>query len=340
MGLCIALLLVACSSRGFEAQLQNYLARLARPLDATAELVTTVIPAPPRAEALQLAIEGSKLDGLDFLRLRGCALQTTVARRNSSLGRIAPPSQQLLLELAFLREAPDCIATLRKEGTDALAALLEESLALKKAQLPALIFNATLAGREYRDFWRSTTIGEDYPAQTSSLVVTALEQISDDAARWLAGDYAADESRLELALAEIARGDGGELLTALAQQSAYLNSADRLIQSRLDEASICSQDRVPDRAAILRTVAQKFFLAEVQATSARLNQRRHLLLGPVTRLEALLGSAFSADYADWLSARDDVLQQGSEAPARHVAALQSLLGSCYAEFAPRAIDTP
>jgi hypothetical protein len=330
------LTLLGCGRPGYEAQLQNYLERLARPLGAKADAPGAgQTPSPPRAESLQLTVDGAKLDGLDFLRLRGCALQTTIARRNSSLGRIAPPSQRLLLELAFLRDAPECIRHLESEGSEQLALLLRESATLKRAQLPALIFNATLGTREYRDFWRAASSLGDYPTQTSSLVVTALEQINEDAARWLSGDYAADERRFELALSEIARGDGGELLTALLRQSAYLSSANQLIDEKLKRGALCTKGRVPAAAPILRTVTQKFFITEVQATAAKLNQRYHALLNPIEQLENLLDPVFPSDYQVWRSARNDALTKGSEAPARHVYQLQSLLGSCFAEFAPR-----
>ena len=183
----------ACSEHGAEARLANYLQRLSRALDADFKPPTPVpVPAPPRAPNLQLALEDSRVDGLDFLRLRGCALQTTVARRNSSLGRLAPPSQRLLLELAFLREAPACIDRLRDGGDEALAALLVEAQAQKHRQLPTLIFNATLGNREFRDFWRGNDALDNYPEETSSLVVTALERID----AWLAGANRALDQRL------------------------------------------------------------------------------------------------------------------------------------------------
>ena len=323
----------SCSQGGAESRLSDYLQRLARPLDARVEGPQSQPGAtPPRAESLQIPLEGNSLDGLDFLRLRGCALQTTVARRNSSLGRVAPPSQRLLLELAFLRDAPDCIATLREEGNDALAGLLEEGATSKRAQLPALIFNATLGSREYRDFWRLRGALGEYPARTSSAVISALERVTADARRWLGGDYRADDSRLELALSEIARGDGGELLASLLLQSAYLGNANTLIDESVAGGPLCERDLQPAAAPILRNVARKYFVARIQPWSAALNQRYHALLTPVTELELLLEHTFPADYRRWQQQRDALFEDTLAAPARHVRRLQSLLGTCYAEF--------
>lgn len=329
------LLLCACTGGGQTAELKDYLQRLSRPLGieaAQVEILAT--PMPPRAESLRIPLSGSKLDGLDFLRLRGCSLQQTVARRNSSLGRVAPPSQRLLMELAFLRDAPACIDTLLSDGRKELASIISESVTLKRSQLPALIFNATLGNREYRDFWRTTEAPEDYPAQTSSLVITALEQISADAGRWLAGDYQADETDFELALADIAQGDGGELLDALSRQTVYLNAANALIEQRMSKGPLCTDNSQARTAPILRTVVGKFFVEGIQVRAAELNQRYYQLTVPITQLESLLSGVLTADYQRWQEDRRAKLSIDIGAPRRHVDQLQQLLGSCYAEFSP------
>ncbi|MDP5071925.1 MAG: DUF3080 domain-containing protein [Congregibacter sp.] len=328
------LLLGACTKDRQDAELRDYLQRLSRPLGLpTPEVVIPRSPSLPRSEALRLTITGSKLDGLDFLSLSGCALQQTVAKRNSSLGKLAPPSQRLLLELAFLRDAPACVDTLINEGKHDLAAIIEESMRLKKSQLPALIFNATLGNREYRDFWRARDAPGDYPQQTSSLVITALERVTVDATRWLSGDYQYDELRFELALSDIARGDGGELLSAFSRQSAYLTAANNLIARHIALGPLCTDTLQSPAAPILRAVVGKFFVDRVQARSAALSQRFYQLAEPLTALESALSLTLPQDYRDWQTPRSAVLEQGLKASANHVKQLQSLLGSCYAEFA-------
>jgi hypothetical protein len=343
--LLLILLQTGCGSNEAQDRLRDYLQRLARPLDANAGPVETPSPTlPPRAESLQLPIEAGSLDGLDFIRLRGCALQDAVARRNSSLGRVAPPSQRLLLELAFLRDAPDCIEYMRSQENEALAALLEENYQRKRAQLPALIFNATLGNREYRDFWRMRGTLKDYPTQTSSEVISALEQVNADVRRWLAGDFSADGGRFELALSDIAGGDGGELLASLRLQDTALSAGNTLISKRLISGPLCTQALKPAAAPVLRNVVSKYFIGQVQPWSAALNQRYHALLTPVSTLEAMLETVIPQRYGQWLRSRDEQLATALEAPARHVRSLQTLLGTCYAEFRKdrpaRSIDDP
>ena len=133
---------------------------------------------PPRPGELQLAVPRDSIGGLDFLALRGCALQVTVGRRNSSLGRFAPPSQRLLLELEFLRLAPDCIVTLRQRDNAELADTLAAARQRKQRLLPLRIYNATLASDEFRSLWQTPAALGNYPASTNGTPPAALEAIA------------------------------------------------------------------------------------------------------------------------------------------------------------------
>ncbi|MEM1145530.1 MAG: DUF3080 family protein [Pseudomonadota bacterium] len=328
------LLFIGCEPPAAETRLNEYLTRLSRPLDQPAPaLPANPNLSPPRAASLLVPVAGGTLDGVDFLRLRGCALQATIARRNSSLGRVAPPSQRLLLELAFLREAPECISKLRAEGRAALADLLEQNYALKQTQLPVLIFNATLGSDEFRDFWRSTEPLGYYPQDTSSLPVSALETLVADSLRWLQGDYSADEKRFELALSAVAQGDGGELLRALSLQQSALSAANFVTAPERERGGLCSAMLRPRSAQILRNVVTKYFVRSVQPWSAQLNARFHQLLPPILRLESAVISAVPDEYREWQTRRDQSLEHSLAAPSRHVREIQELLGGCYPEFA-------
>jgi hypothetical protein len=237
-----------------------------------------------------------------------------------------------LLELEFLLHVPECIVLQREKGNEELAVVLEEAQRQKQAQLPGRVFNATLGGIEYRDFWRAPAELGDYPADTGSTVITALESINRDVALWLNGDYSADGARFELALSEIARGDGGELLAALALQAQLLGSADEAIERRVARGELCTAGRVPEAAPILRTVVQKFFLGTVQPWSATLNQRYHELLDPIRELEDTLEASLPEAYAAWKRERDAALESRRAAPSTHVRRLQALLGPCYPEY--------
>ena len=183
------------------------------------EINPTTAPSPPRSDELLLDIPADGLDRLDFLALSGCAVQATIIKRNSSLGRLAKPSQRLLLELEYLRLAPPCITHLRDSNNDALADLLEEAWQLRREQLPALIFNATLGSDEYQAFWLAVPAPGQYPRVSRTVAAAALDTINNHTRRWLGGDYRAQNRDFEILLGEVAGGGGGALLQARADRT-------------------------------------------------------------------------------------------------------------------------
>jgi hypothetical protein len=103
-------LLGGCQRAGPDAAFEVY----ARGTSSPQLIVPTdALEEPPVAAAMQLDIPSGTLDALDLVSLSGCNVQATIGKRNSSLGRHAKPSQRLLLELEYLRLAPQCINLLR-----------------------------------------------------------------------------------------------------------------------------------------------------------------------------------------------------------------------------------
>ena len=322
-------LLVGCQGDQHQAALEEYLARLARTLDtAMPEVTRFAAPVPPRTGEIRLDFPPSTIDSLDFLALTGCALQVTIGKRNSSLGRMAADSQRLLLELEYLRLAPECIAHQRRLGREELASSLETAWRDKREQLPARIFNATLGGSEYRRFWRRSVSPGDYPAATGSQVITALEAINDLTQQWLAGDYRADNLAFEILLGEVATGDGGALLEGLALQGAWLSAADGLLEERVARGPLCAPGIRHEAADILPTVVRRFFVGGVQPYAAALGRRRHELIPPMVELETLLEPVLPPAFRAWQQERNAALEQLAAAPRRQVDQLKTILAPC------------
>lgn len=328
--LLVLLSLAGCAGDTADTAFEQYLQRLGRTLDTAVNPPTAdlTLPRLPRPGQLRLPVVNDKLGTLDFLELRGCALQTTIGKANSSLGRLARDSQKLLLALEFLRLAPDCVAFLEAEDETELATTLTEALAEKRAQLPALIFNATLGSEEFAAFWRPGKLQPAYPGNTSSAVITALEEISAATRRWLAADYQADNMAFELQLSAIATGDGGQLWKALAHQGQWLTQADAAVQQSLQRGPLCPPGRRPAAAEILPNVVEKFFIRGIQPRAADLGRRYHQLLPPVSQLEHSLASVLPQPYKGWQQQREQALAALSQHPREHVSQLQQLLSSC------------
>jgi len=327
---CLLIGLAACAPPGWDAPFETYLNRLARTLgqDYPAPGSPAAPERMPRPAEINLAFTGGTLDGIDFLALHGCELQVTIGRRNSSLGRMATASQRLLLELEYLQLAPACITRLRQEGKEELAGVLETAWQDKRRQLPRRIFHATLAAEEYRRFWQPRAPGFTYPADTSSAVITALEQINGIVRRWLDGDYRFDNRGFEVLLSQVSPGDGGQLWRALALQSAWLDRANALLQARAADGPLCRPNYRPANANILPNVISKFFVDGIQARAADLGRRQHQLYAPVRELEQLLQASLPPAYRAWQQRRDAQLRHLSAAPRRHVEWLQRTLRPC------------
>lgn len=321
--------LPACGQSGPEQAYAQYLARLARTLSVTAdEAPPPPTPQLPAPRELRRELAPGKLGALDFLALSGCAVQVTIGKRNSSLGRMARPSQRLLLELEYLRLAPACISYQREQGEEALATTLEEAWELKRGQLPALIFNATLGSSEYRQLWQTPAASADYPGNTSSAVISALATINSHAQRWLDGDFRADNQAFELLLSEAATGDGGALLQALAIQAGFLTEANRMLDERLAQGPLCAPGIRLAAADILATVVRKYFVAGIQPRAAALNRRYHELLPPLWELEQMLETDLPLPHQSWRQQRDNAFAELALAPRRHVEELQAIQQPC------------
>ena len=202
-----------CQPNETGTPIEIYLDQLnaALPVTHPANMFTSA-PQLPKVDVLHLNTDSANEGVVDFLDLRGCALQSTILKQNSNLGRKAKPSQRLMLELEFLRLAPACISRLREHNNTALAETLEQRRQLQQRHLPALIFNATLGGKEYRAFWQLTPAPGQYPPVEPSVSLSALQAINRHVRRWLAGDYQAQQREFELLLSEVAGGNNDAML--------------------------------------------------------------------------------------------------------------------------------
>lgn len=330
------MVLMGCSEPDLDGQYTSYLGRLENTLGENAQLLPpSHSPRPPRVGKLQHNLATRSVDPLDFMALHGCALQVNIGKRNSSLGRLAKPSQKLLLDLEYLRLAPTCIEHLTKLGKSTLADAVNKAGILKREQLPKTIFNATLGGEEFRAFWQARPTPGLYPPVASSEVLTALASLHQHTKRWLEDDYRADNQAFEILLSQVAGGDGGALLQSLARQRDWLDEANRMLSKRRKRGPLCAPGIRHDAADVLPKVVQKFFVGEIQPQAASMERRLYQLLPAIDALEQTLAAALPDRYQRWQTARNALLETARAAPANHVAHIKTLLDDCHhADMAP------
>src|SRR5690606_11240873 len=116
------LVLVAASSgcTSVNDRLADYQARLSRvPDEQTApQSVTRVLRRPVQHN--RLALPQADVNLLALLRLDDCRIGLTVAQKGSSLGRVALPSQQVLVELELLTHGPAGAAAAVRDDAGAI----------------------------------------------------------------------------------------------------------------------------------------------------------------------------------------------------------------------------
>ncbi len=282
----------------------------------------------PAARELRVELAQPKIDLLEFLRLSDCHLQRLVAGRNSSLGKLAQPSQRLIYELEFLHHGAVCRAALEANERSELAQKLNDVLSQKREQLPTVIWQATLGAGEMRAFWQVPAELGDYPAATAAEVPMAMARLLRRVERWLDDDWQVNAVALERDLQLLKTGDGGALLRAWKLLADELGRGTELLQNRLAERPLCYKQQPSQQADILLNVVQQKFIAELQPWAVALSQRRYQLLPAVEKLEQVLASVEPASYSRWRQQRDKQFSAAFAAPKQHVAAIQPLLEQC------------
>ena len=323
--------LVSCGRQThLESGFDEYAARLSRTLEADVPVYQAIAGIP--LDAPKIEIPRVKISLLEFLSLFGCELQYTIGERNSSLGCVATDSQRLLNTLKLLRQAPDCIERLGRDGREEDAGMLKELVLQKRLQLPALIYNATLAGPEFREFW-SQAIPEDYPNNTNSEVVDALEKLNGLVERWMGGELRADGVEFEQVLGQLRQGDGGALIRAMAISRYELERAGSIVEARLARRTVCLIGNSSPMSRTFERVVSKYFVGSVQVRQAVINRRQFELFLAIEGLEKALSEVLPAAYRRWVLARNALVEDYRNAPRAHVAQIKQVLQQCGSSFA-------
>ena len=328
-GLLVFLLIAGgCETHSeLQAAADNYSTRLARSLDQPAPDIAWpgAFPMPPPRD-LQVPVPETSIDLLDFLRLYDCPLHSVIAEKNSSLGRLAVESQDLFLQVAFLREVDGCIESLPAEHTE-LRETLDRARDAKTEALPAYIWRATLGADEFRQFWRRDA-SSGYPADADPRMELAVGDLLALSRELLAGDYELDESRFTDALAVVRLGEGGELLDAWRIVAASLAVANTTVEGRIADRPLCYEGMVTPKSQVFRNVVLNYFVGDVQVRAASLDQRFFALMPVVRELEKLLSPGEPATYRQWRGARNKLFTSARSSLPAHVESLAPLMQQC------------
>ena len=332
-----ALTLGACTSANDGLALQaDYLQRLSNALDVEAapgfaadELVRYRLPA--RRERL-LEIPELRISLLELLvEARHCpALQQQISLRNNSLGKQLTPSSRLAYEGDLLRAIDSCITHLREADQIELRGTLEQLAQDKRAQLPAVFWNALNASPEVERYLRFANQALPVNAGEDDAALDALAQLASIGSALPAALPPAAEQLDPLFFALHASDQGGHLITSLASLIHTLNQGSQMLDSRQQQRPLCPTGQATERGRILQNIFVKYYAGSLQPYLAMVDQRGKAWS---THLRSLSDApqipTASQQYLQSLSADEASLWADFQlATARHISSWQDLLNSC------------
>lgn len=345
--LLVVIAMAGCEQRrGSREMLDNYLWRLENVTGLSARWPREEelrVPGPPRKRLRMIETSEFEIGMLDFLSLQGCGLGEVIGWRNSSLGRVMPPSQRIVYELKFLGAADECIAALRADGEAELAAQLAEAAVRKRRELPLVFWNGLFAGDEFAALFSVSApppgpdeVGPELQSLLQSLldVEAQLRSWRESIADPAGPDVVYDGTGFENALAALnGSRAGGGLLRALSELGAYLDSAAELIENALRAKALCPMRKTTERGRYLRNVFDLFYAGEVQPYAVPVHRYGQGILSALARIRESTAVAPAADgeeyWSNWLGmGTASAWGRFQHALDRHTRAWQLALGEC------------
>lgn len=283
--LCIAAL-AACQPQP-EALLSEYQSRLQRvlrlsPSPATNTLSKVSVDPLPAVRTLTIDIPASTIDLTDMLALDICDLETLIAERNNSLGKVQTDAARLQYELQLLVKLGKCLQTpaLSAQLTPELAAALQQIYRLKQQQLSAVFTNLLSRDQTLRQQLHGSQRGIGADQSGIAETVQALKQLNLLRQHIQQQDYnAASEIQIIQSLGALHHSqliaDLQHSLRLSLQFFAVLNTA--LEQQPSDQ--LCRSDKT-----VRENLLQQIFIGRVQPELARIDGMATELIAELVQL--------------------------------------------------------
>lgn len=335
--------IIACSNKEPDVKFDNYLYRLKNALDISDAFLEkqpafihteqSLLRYPQKRDLNQL-IPPVNINLIDFLRLSSCDLQRHIGQRNSSLGKLMKPSQQLLYEYEFMRLATLCQQQLTEE--DELYPILLTAIQEKQSHLAKVQANAVFASDEFKTFFSLSA-----PALSIDVLQTSPQTLSSalDTLNQFVQHPPKSAELVEEAYAVIGSSKRlGELRHSMALVKRYLARADILLNYRIDHKPLCLPQGVQSfsrpfrnpQFEIVNTVFMKFYIGDIQPYLATLHQYAETLFLQIEKLrqQQLSPPAFEHFWASVYTNETSEWQQFTQAVKTHTRHWQMLLQQC------------
>ncbi len=295
----------------------------------------------PRIRERLVSVREIRIGMFDFLRLGECELQHLIGYRNSSLGKVMLPSQQLIYEHRFVREARRCMDSF--DGSSFVPSSmkwLEQVLPSKQQELPKVFWNATFGSSDFEDFFSLSSGPFSLVEERSAAgdVADSLRHLIQFGDRLGSSELEIDGTCLEKHFQMLrSRRYGGRLLQSLWMTTVHLEAVSSAIETKLRGGLSCE---APEARALYE-VFQSHYAGRLQAYVARLHRDGrdtvnlwNRLAGP---LKSYMPETFGAYYFMQLSDEnpDGVWLGFEKAIDGHNRSWQEFFDACGYETVPR-----
>ncbi len=318
-----------------DSMMDTYLERLARVLELEPEFSEPLqIITLPRPRDRRVEIEPLEINMLDFLSLYGCELQVVVGERNSIMGRVMTPLNQLRYQLRFINKARQCLPQVEKQS---LKTQLKQAIDHKQANLPAYFWNSVWADEPMASLMTQSKGLYQRDAdkdQLSSLSIdidhakTVLSQLQS-------GPVDSElKSMGEIQQHWVFTHTPGQLINSARLLITRLDDATRLIDQRLGAEPLCYLNKPNTQSDRVKGVFFTVYIGRVQPYLAEVSQASEQLFGKLAALagqqDTLMPDTFRPFYRQVLDKEhpDNIWTMLDKSIERHTKSWQRLLSQC------------
>lgn len=338
--LLLGALLTGCTADKATSLVERYVSRTGNAIEVDIDLSlsgpATLYPALPERRERLASVPEIREGLLDLFDMRHCDLMRLVSERNTSLSRVALPSQRLKYELQIMPALRECESGLADIAElEDLRTKLQGFLEVKQQGFAPLVFNAIYTSSEIEQQF-SFGAAPLEPAELSYLgpIVEPMERFKLIAELTNRDDWEPPSFALELEAdyEALYRSDfGARWLSSMAMLTQVLEQTSQALESRMTGRPICFNGKQNNQSDILWTVFMKFYVGELQPYIAQVERegRRWQQLNQDI-LSALAGVSQTALLTPYF-------ESGTESPVwgrylsareRHTRAWQQLLEQC------------
>lgn len=332
----LLLLLTACDPFSKpDSMMDTYIERLSRVLDVDAQRSALMaMPTFPRMRDRRIDIEQIKINMLDFLSLYGCELQVVVGERNSAMGRVMTPLNDLRYQLRFINKAKQCLPKIEQQK---LREQLQQAIVQKRDSLTHYFWNAVWADEPMSELMSQSS--GFYQRGETHISTGRLSADLDHAREVLNGLKSSElepglEKMGEIQQRWVFDHSGGQLINSVRLLITRLNDASDMLEQKISGKPLCYQGKPNPRAEQVKGVFFNVYIARIQPYISEVSRDGERIFNGLSALaesqQEDMPESFKSYYRQVIdkNAQNGLWQQFEQAIKRHTESWQKVLRQC------------